>query len=186
MLKMHRALMLCSVLLIASCAQMPEEMALDSKVYSANNAGLVTGALADTGPYGTWLEFRDVRTGKSFGWAAKGYYSAWLPAGDYEVSGLGSRAGALGAFGDPLRFTVEQGKVNYLGELVNGCPYPAVPTARYGLKNCGALALGTCSVPRPSIGLCVVDRQKQAMRVFLKEHPGYTGLPVRTALMGVR
>ncbi|HWD33223.1 MAG TPA: hypothetical protein VG536_16695 [Pseudomonas sp.] len=186
MLKMHRVVMMYSVLLAAGCAQMPAEMALDSRVYSADNAGVVVGALLNAGPYGTWLEFRNVHTGKSFGWGAKDYYSAWLPAGDYEVSSLGSRSGTLGAFGDPLRFTVQQGKINYLGELVNGCPYPAAPTALYGLKDCGPLALGTCSVPRSSVGLCVVDRQKQSLRTFLKQHPRYTVLPVHAALMGTR
>lgn len=91
----------------------------------------------------------------------------------------------MGAFGDPLRFTVQQGKINYLGELVNGCPHPAVPAAFYGVKDCGPLALATCSVPRPSVGLCVVDRQRQSMCIFLKAHPGYSNLPVRKGLMRV-
>ncbi|QXI40763.1 hypothetical protein [Pseudomonas xantholysinigenes] len=186
MFTLYRAPWVCLLLLGAGCAQMPAEMALDSPVYSASNAGLVVGSLNGAGPYGTWLEFRDEHSAKTFGWAAKDYYSAWLPAGTYQVSSLGSRRGTMGAFGQPLRFTVQAGQINYLGELVNDCSYPVQPTAYYGVMACGPLALGTCTVPRASVGLCVVDRQKQALRTFLKAQPRFAELPVRPALMGTR
>lgn len=182
---MHRLLVGCVMGLIAGCAQMPEDMTLDSKVNSAQNAGLVVGALVnnDGGAFGTWLEFRDTRTGKSYGWGAKDYYSAWLPAGDYELYKVGARRGVMGAFGKPLRFTVKQGDINYLGEILYGCPLDARPTAFYGVMNCGFLALGNCSVPSPTASLCVVDRQEQVIKNFLRKNPGYADMPVRSSLM---
>lgn len=186
MLKTRRILASCFIGLLAGCASMPEEMTLDSKVNSAQNAGLVVGALINGGPYGTWLEFRDTRTGKSYGWGAKDYYSAWLPAGEYEVYKLGSRRGVMGAFSKPLRFTVKQGDINYLGEMLYGCPLDARPMALYGVMNCGFLALGNCSVPSPTQSLCVVDRQEQAVRSFLRKNSKYTGMPVRSSLMSAR
>ena len=47
MLDRYRFLLGCCLGLMAGCAQMPEEMALDSKVSSAQNAGLVVGALVN-------------------------------------------------------------------------------------------------------------------------------------------
>ncbi|WP_259755455.1 hypothetical protein [Pseudomonas sp. GCEP-101] len=185
MLDMHRILMGCLMGLLAGCAQMPEDMALDSKVSSERNAGLVVGALVnpDGGNFGTWLEFRDVRTGKRYGWAAEGYFSAWLPPGDYEVSSIGSRRGVMGPFSKPLQFTVKQGDINYLGEILYGCPLDARPAAYYGVMNCGFLALGNCTVPLPTRSFCVVDRQESVVRSFLLKNPRYAGMPARSALM---
>ncbi|WP_231570157.1 MULTISPECIES: hypothetical protein [Pseudomonas] len=163
---------------------MPEEMGLDSKVYSEKNAGLVVGAMVNSGPYGTWLEFRNIKTDKRFGWGAKDYYSVWLPAGEYEVSSLGSRRGVMDPYSSPLRFSVAQGQLNYVGELVYGCPSESRPAALYGVRNCGLLALGSCSVPSPSVGVCTVDRQQQTLRRFLKMHPEFADMPVRSAVMG--
>ncbi|WP_085600169.1 MULTISPECIES: hypothetical protein [unclassified Pseudomonas] len=172
--------------LMSACSALPPEMALDSKVYCAENAGLVLGALIEGGPYGTWISFRDVNSGKTYGWAPKDYYSAWLPAGTYEVNDLGSRRGLMGPYSKPLRFTVANGQLNYLGEMTYGCPVAAHPAAVYGVKNCGFLALGTCTVDRPSIAICVTDRQEQAVRTFVKQHPQYSRLPVRPTVMSTQ
>ncbi|KTB84833.1 hypothetical protein AO070_01495 [Pseudomonas syringae pv. syringae PD2766] len=169
--------------LIAGCSSMPAEMALDSKTYSAQNAGLIAGALIKGGDFGTWFELRDINTGKTYGWAAKDYYSAWLPAGEYELYRLGSRRGVMGAYGRPLRFTVKQGELNYVGELVYGCSLDARPTALYGAMSCGLLALGECSVPYPSVSICMVDRQEQAVKSFMKKNPEYVNMPVRSSVM---
>lgn len=183
MLGKGRFIALGLLLSLAGCAQLPEEMALTSKTYSAQNAGLVVGALVSDGPYGTWLQFSDINTGKTYGWGAKDYYSVWLPAGDYQVSELGARRGVMGPFAAPLRFRVQNGVINYVGELVYGCPrYPA-PTAYYGVKNCGLLALATCTVPNADVGMCVVDRQPQALKRFLRANPAYTNMPINPALM---
>ncbi|MGE8496073.1 MAG: hypothetical protein ACN6O6_01085 [Pseudomonas sp.] len=184
MVKLHGLLAICLAGALAGCASMPEEMALDSTVHSEANAGLVVGALIEGGPYGTWLEFRDINTGKTYGWGAKNYYSAWLPAGEYEVSSLGSRRGVMGPYLKPLRFSVTQGQINYLGELVYGCPSSSRPDAVYGVKNCGFLALGSCSVPSPDVSICIVNRQEQAVRSFLLKNPDRADLPVRASLMG--
>lgn len=69
---------------------MPAEMSLDSSPRSARDAGLIVGSLVDSGPYGTWIGFRHLQTGQVMGWGAKDLYSAWLPAGDYEVQEMGS------------------------------------------------------------------------------------------------
>lgn len=127
--------------------------------------------------------FRDIKTGKTYGWGAKDYYSAWLPAGQYEVSALGSRRGVMGPYQAPLRFDVVQGQINYLGEMVYGCSASTRPEALYGVKSCGFLALGTCSVPSPTVGVCIVDRQAQAVRSFLRKNPERSTLPVRSSLM---
>lgn len=188
MLKTLRVLVGCFIGLMAGCQSMPKEMALDSKVSSAQRAGLVVGALLDTdrGAFGTWLEFRDTRTGQTYGWAVQDYYSAWLPAGEYEVFKLGARGGAMGAFTNPLRFSVKQGDINYLGEMLYDCPQEARPSALYGVIRCGFLALGSCSVPSPNASVCVVDRQDQAIRSFLRKNPKYTDMPVRSSLMSAR
>ncbi|WP_024694854.1 hypothetical protein [Pseudomonas syringae] len=169
--------------LLAGCATMPTAMTLDSTVYNVHNAGVVVGALIEGGPYGTYLEFRDTRSGKTYGWGARDDYSAWLPAGEYEVSRLGHRRGVMGAFSKPLRFTVNQGQLNYLGELVYGCSSIELPTAVYGVMDCGLLALGECTVPRGSINVCVVDRQLPALKHFLRQHPELASLPVHNAIM---
>lgn len=186
--------MLCSQHLFAisligslvGCSSLPAEMALNSPVYDEKNAGLVVGALLEGGPCGTYLEFRDTKSNQTYGWGPKDDYAAWLPAGDYEVSGLGNRQGLMGAYSKPSRFTVTQGQLNYLGEMVYGCSAVAQPVAVYGVKNCGFLALGECSVPRPSVNVCVVDRQDQAIRHFLQEHPERQALPVHNAVMSRR
>lgn len=183
MRKVGGLLAICLVGAMAGCSTMPEEMAVNSTVQSEANAGLVVGALIQGGPYGTWLEFRDIKTGKTYGWGAKDYYSAWLPAGQYEVSALGSRRGVMGPYQAPLRFDVVQGQINYLGEMVYGCSASSRPEALYGVKNCGFLALGTCSVPSPTVGVCIVDRQAQAVRSFLRKNPERSTLPVRSSLM---
>ncbi|WP_434157808.1 hypothetical protein [Stutzerimonas stutzeri] len=162
---------------------MPTEMQLDSPVSSSKNSGMVVGALVGGGPYGTYLEFRHLATGKVYGWGAKDYYSAWLPAGEYEVSQLGARQGVMGPYSAPLHFDVEQGSINYLGEMIYGCRPPSRPAALYGVKYCGFLALGTCTVSYPSVGICVVDRKEQAVRTFLIQHPDYASMPVRPAVM---
>ena len=169
--------------MIGGCATMPDEIRLDSAVYSADNAGLVTGALAEGGPYGTWIEFLNLDTGKSVGWGAQNYYTAWLPPGHYEVHSLGSRRGVMGPYSSPLRFTVQQGAINYLGEMTYGCSSLVRPDAVYGVKDCGFLALFSCDVPAPSIGVCVEDRQEQSVRRLLKKNPEYAHLPVRSAVM---
>ncbi|MGC5703158.1 hypothetical protein J4P02_23440 [Pseudomonas sp. NFXW11] len=169
--------------LLAGCSSMPAEMALNSPVYNAQNAGLVVGTLLEGGPYGTYLEFRDIKSDKTYGWGPKDDYSAWLPAGDYEVSRLGHRRGVMGAYSKPLRFTVTQGQLNYLGEMVYGCSAVAQPAAVYGVLNCGFLALGNCTVPRPSVNVCVVDRQDQAIKHFLQQHPEQASLLVHNAVM---
>lgn len=183
MLKVRLFLVIFFAGLQVGCSSMPADMTLDSKEYSAQNAGLVVGALIEGGPYGTWLEFRDINTDKSYGWGAKDYYSAWLPDGDYEVRELGARRGVMGAYSGSLRFTVKRGHINYLGEMVYSCPPPARPAALYGVKSCGFLALGKCSVPSPTESICIVDRQEQAIRSFLKKHPEYLDMPVRSSVM---
>lgn len=172
--------------LLAGCAPMPTSMALDSTVYNAQNAGLVVGELLEGAPYGTFLKFRDTNTGKTYGWSAQDDYSAWLPAGEYEVSRLGHRRGVMGAYSKPLRFSVKQGQINYLGEMVYGCPALAQPAAVYGVINCGFLAMGECTVPGPTINVCVLDRQDQALKRFLQQHPERASLPVRNAVMSIR
>lgn len=169
--------------LLVGCAPMPAEMSLDSSPRSARDAGLIVGSLVDGGPYGTWIGFRHLQTGQAMGWGAKDLYSAWLPAGDYEVQEMGSRRGTMGPFGAPLRFTVKQGEINYLGELLYNCPEPIESAARYGVMQCGLFALGTCKVTYASARICIVNRQESALRSFLKEHPEHSALPVRSALM---
>lgn len=186
---MNKVSQLCAIgvtALISACSALPPEMALDSKVYSAENAGLVLGSLIEGGPYGTWISFREVNTGKTYGWGPKDYYSAWMPAGTYEVSDLGSRRGLMGAYSKPLRFTVTNGQINYLGEMTYDCPLAVHPAAIYGVKNCGILALATCSVDYPSIAVCVADRQEQSVRTFVKQHPQYSKLPVTSSVMSTR
>lgn len=173
------------IVLISGCATMPDEMALDSKVYSAQNAGLVLGALVQGGPWGTWIDFREVNTGKTYGWGTKDYYSAWLPAGTYDVDELGSRQGVMGPYSKPLRFTVVNGRINYLGEMTYGCPLSAQPVATYGVEYCGLLALATCSVSNPDVAICLADRQEQTVRTFLKQHPQFSGLSVVRSVMSV-
>ena len=183
MFRVRQLLIVCFVLLLAGCASVPPEIALDSKVNSAQNAGLVVGSFIQGGPYGTWMNFRNVDTDKSYGWGAKDYYSVWLPAGEYEVTQLGARRGVMGPYSAPLRFTVKTGVINYLGELVYDCPsYPA-PTALYGVMNCGFLALGKCTVPHANSGICIVDREEQALRSFLKSNPTYSNMSTRSSLM---
>jgi hypothetical protein len=104
----------------------------------------------------------------------------------YEVSDLGSRRGVMGPYSKPLRFTVTTGQINYVGEMTYGCPLAARPAAIYGVKNCGFLALATCTVDYPSIGICVVDRQEQSLRTFVKQHPQFSQLPVKSAVMSTR
>lgn len=186
MLKVSQLCVIGVTALVSACSSLPPEMALDSKVYSAENAGIVLGALVEGGPYGTWLTFRDVNTGKEYGWAPKDYYSAWLPASTYEMTDLGSRRGVMGPYSKPLRFTVTKGQINYVGEMTYGCQLAAHPAAIYGVKNCGLLALGTCTVDYPSIGVCVVDRQEQSVRTFIKQHPQFSELPVKPAVMSTR
>ncbi len=183
MSKIRSLLTLFAVALMAGCAPMPAEMQLDSQQSSAKDAGMVVGALVGGGPYGTYLEFRHLATGKVYGWGAKDYYSAWLPAGEYEVSQLGSRRGVMGPYTAPLRFDVRQGSINYLGEMVYGCRSPSQPAALYGVKYCGFLALGTCRVSEASAAICMVDRQEQAVRSFLKQHPEYAHMQVQKAVM---
>jgi hypothetical protein len=186
MLKSHHIFAIGLAGLLAGCSSMPAPMALDSTVYNEQNAGLVVGALIQDGPYGTYLEFRDITSDKTYGWGAKDDYSAWLPAGEYEVSRLGHRRGVMGAYSKPLRFTVTQGKLNYLGEMVYGCSAVAQPVAMYGVMNCGFLALGECTVPHASVNVCVVDRQDQAIKHFLQQHPDKSLLPVHNAIMSRR
>ncbi|NVZ71754.1 hypothetical protein [Pseudomonas costantinii] len=186
MSKVSQLCVIAVTALVSGCSSLPPEMALDSKVYSVENAGIVLGALVDGGPYGTWLSFRDVDTGKEYGWGPKDYYSAWLPAGTYEMTDLGSRRGVMGPYSKPLRFTVTKGQINYLGEMTYGCPLAAHPAALYGVKNCGVLALATCTVDYPSIGVCVVDRQEQSVRTFVKQYPQFSELPVKPAVMSTR
>lgn len=169
--------------LLAGCSTLPKDNALNSSVYNAQNAGLVVGTLIEGGPYGTYLEFRDIKGGKTYGWGPKDDYSAWLPAGDYEVSRLGHRRGVMGAYSKPLRFSVTNGQINYLGEMVYGCSDVAQPVAVYGVMYCGFLALAECTVPSPSVNICVVDRQDQAIKRFLQQHPEYAPLPVHEAVM---
>lgn len=172
--------------LLGGCSSMPAEMALNSPVYDAKNAGLVVGTLLEGGPYGTYLEFRNVNSNKTYGWGPKDDFSAWLPAGDYQVSRIGHRRGVMGAYSKPLSFTVTQGQLNYLGEMVYGCSAIAEPVAVYGVMNCGFLALGECTVPSPSVNVCVVDRQDQTIAHFLQQHGEYEALPVHNAMMSRR
>ena len=183
MFKVRQLVVVWFVALLAGCAAVPPEIALDSKVYSAENAGLVVGSFVQAGPYGTWMDFRNVNTGKQYGWGAKDYYSVWLPSGDYEVDQLGARQGVMGAYSAPLRFTVKAGEINYLGELVYGCPPSPRPTALYGVRNCGLLALGTCTVPFASEAICIVDREEQAVKRFLKSNPAFSNMTTRSSLM---
>lgn len=180
---MRNLLAIFSFGVLVGCSSMPPEMELDSKVYSGQNAGIVVGALIEGGPYGTWLEFRQTETGQSFGWGAKDYFSAWLPAGDYEVHTLGSRRGVMAAYSKPLRFTVRKGHINYLGEMVYDCQMASRLSALYGVKSCGALALGECSVPVPTMKICVVDRKEQAVLNFRKRYPDYSSLPIASSVM---
>lgn len=169
--------------LLTGCSSMPEDIALNSSVHNAQNAGLVVGTLLEGGPYGTYLEFRDIKSDKTYGWAPKDDYSAWLPAGEYEVSRLGNRRAVMGAYSRPLRFSVTKGQINYLGEVVYDCSSVAQPVALYGVMDCGFLALANCTVPRPSVNICVVDRQDQAISHFLQQHPEQAVLPVHNAVM---
>lgn len=173
-----------SVLLATACSNNPPPAnALGSAVYSQANAGLVLGAIARGGPYGTGISFKHLPTGQLFSWSIKDYYSAWLPAGEYEVESLGSRAGSLGPYDKSLHFTVKQGQLNYVGELGYGCAYKASPAAEYGVRYCGLLGLGSCSVSYPHMPLCVTDRAAVSVRNFIGLHPQYADLPVTTALM---
>ena len=92
----------------------------------------------------------------------------------------------MGAYSKPLSFTVTQGQLNYLGEMVYGCSAIAEPVAVYGVMNCGFLALGECTVPSPSVNICVVDRQDQTIAHFLQQHGEYEALPVHNAMMSRR
>ncbi|MDZ5602766.1 hypothetical protein SJI00_08270 [Pseudomonas sp. RP23018S] len=180
---MLRITALVAIGLLTGCASLPAEMAVDSPLYNQNNAGLVVGSLSDGGPYGTFLEFRNKATGDVRGWGPKDDYAAWLPAGDYEVTQLGHRRGTMGPYSHALQFTVKKGQINYVGEMVYGCSDLAQPTAVYGVKYCGLLALGTCEVTSPDVNVCVVDRQQQAIKYFLRQHPQQSSLTVRSALM---
>lgn len=186
MLDTHHIFAIGLVGLLAGCSSMPPEMALNSPVNNAKNSGLVVGSLIEGGPYGTYLEFRDIKSNKTYGWGPKDDYSGWLPAGEYEVSRLGHRRGVMGPYSKPLRFSVTQGQLNYLGEMVYGCSAVAQPAAVYGVMNCGLLALGECTVPSPSVNVCVVDREDQALKLFLQQHPEQKSLPVHNAVMSRR
>ncbi|WP_245586752.1 hypothetical protein [Pseudomonas cremoricolorata] len=180
---MFRIMALGYIGLLASCATLPPEMALESTKYNQDNAGLVVGSLTGGGPYGTFLQLRNIASGELHGWGQKDDYAAWLPAGEYEVSRLGSRRGSMGPYSQPLRFSVKQGQINYVGEMVYGCSRYGQPAAVYGVLDCGLLALGTCDVPNPSVNICVVDRQSQALDYFQQQHPQQPVLSVRSALM---
>jgi hypothetical protein len=67
--------------------------------------------------------------------------------------------------------------------MVYACSSLAQPAATYGVKNCGFLAAGECTVPRADVYVCVEDRQGQAIKHFLQQHPEQSGLPVHNALM---
>lgn len=183
MLKLRQLSALCIVGLMVGCASMPDDMKLESKVYSAQNAGLVVGSFIQQGAFGTWIALHNIQSGKTYGWGAKDYYSAWLPAGEYEVTEMGARRGVMGPYSKPLRFTVKQGEINYLGEMIYGCEMLSPAAAVYGVKDCGFLALGNCSVPYPTERICIVDRQAQATKVFLKQNPQYGNLPIRGSVM---
>lgn len=172
-----------SMVVIASCASVPSEIALGSRVYNAGNAGLAVGSLVGGGPYGTWLEFREVESGKSYGWGVKDEYAVWLPPGKYEVYKLGARQGVMGAFSAPLTFSIEVGAINYLGELVYGCPAVLRPEALYGVMDCGFLAAGQCTVPAPSEGICIADKQTQAVDHLLGKTPSLSAMDIRYAAM---
>nr|WP_298165778.1 hypothetical protein [uncultured Pseudomonas sp.] len=168
---------------IASCASVPPEIALGSRVYNAGNAGLAVGSLVGGGPYGTWLEFREVESGKSYGWGVKGEYAVWLPPGEYEVYKLGARQGVMGAFSEPLTFNIEIGAINYLGELIYGCPVVLRPEALYGVMDCGFLAAGQCTVPAPSEGICVSDKQTQAVDHLIGKTSSLSAMDIKSAVM---
>lgn len=180
---MFRIAALAGMGLLAGCASLPPDMAVDSPVYNQANAGLVVGSLSNGGPYGTFLEFRNLASGALHGWGPKDDYAVWLPAGEYEVAHIGNRRGVMGPYTRPLHFTVKQGQVNYVGEMVYDCSDLARPTAMYGVKYCGLLALGRCSVSSPDVNICVVDRQRQAIKYFQRQHPEQSSLPVHRAFM---
>ena len=67
---------------------------------------------------GRGVLFRNIDTNKRIGVRGANYFILQLPQGTYEVSNLGSPAGPLLPKDEPFRFTVEKGRIKYIGAIV--------------------------------------------------------------------
>lgn len=195
-MKMYKTLALVgSLLLIAGCATEPPKIsnpsiATNSAAAAAastaqGNMGIIVGRMGgDSGTFGTGISFTSVATGQKYSILGAKEYSIQLPEGEYELSGIGARAGSLGAFQKPLTFNVSIKKVNYVGTVSIGCSAQSSIGAWYGVKNCGFLALNDkCTVAKAQVPMCVIDEQKDAIVSFLAKNPEFSSLPVVSAIM---
>lgn len=194
MIKIYKIIALASCLLVIfGCAtetpriSNPTPASNTSVTTSATlgSTGVVVGRMGgDSGTFGTGISFTSLATGQKYSILGVKEYSIQLPEGEYELSGIGSRAGSLGAFKKPLTFNVASKKINYVGTVSIGCSTQSSIGAWYGVKNCGFLALSDkCTVAKAQVPMCVVDEQKDAIGSFLEKNPEFSSLPVVSATM---
>ncbi len=180
----HESLFLVAVAtFLCACAGPQQRNALTSDTYGPTNAGLIVGQLRNEGLLGSGLSFKNASTAESFGYMGARDFSMWLPEGIYELSSVGSMAGALGPYQSPLSFSVRKGTIAYVGTVSIGCAPPSPTMKWYGLLNCGLLALGKCTVPAAQVRMCVLDEESKTIKTFLERHPIFVSIPVDSALM---
>jgi hypothetical protein len=132
---------------------------------------------------GTAIVFKGVTSDVNVLYKGATDFSLWLPEGLYEVSGIGSGAGLLGPFREPFRFRVTKGEIVYVGTISYGCVQHSERSKWYGLMNCGLLAMMKCSVPNPTIPMCVTDKKDGIIESFLGENPTFSSLRVNSDIM---
>jgi hypothetical protein len=186
---LHKTLTIlaCSLLILGCATEAPQISNPNPAVATATppeNTGVIVGRIADNGTFGTGISFTSVITGLKHSVLGAKEYSIQLPEGEYELSGIGSRAGSLGAFKTPLTFKVISKQINYVGTVSVGCVTQSSIGAWYGVKNCGFLALSDkCTVAKAQVPMCVIDEQKDTISSFLAKNPAFASMPVVSASM---
>ncbi|MCL4457501.1 MAG: hypothetical protein M1406_08920 [Nitrospirae bacterium] len=185
---------------------------LKTEVGNTENTGIVFGRItlqrffglgaynADAS-FGTGLSFKNKETGEHFGVSGANYFVLQLPEGTYAVVSMGSPAGYLAPKDEPFRFSVEKGKIKYIGAIVGDRDlkrhFDEISKVRQPLKNdiksyriYGLGKYDKSLVGRPTgiagepfIDFFIIDEGQAAISKFIEEFPQYKDKAIVVDLM---
>lgn len=185
---------------------------LKTEASDTENTGIVFGRVTlqrifGLGAYnadaslGRGLSFKNKETGERFGVSGANYFVLQLPEGTYEVVSMGSPAGYLAPKDAPFRFSVEKGKIKYIGAIVGDRDlkrhFDEISKVRqplksdikshriYGLGKYDKSLVGrpTGVAEEPFIDFFIIDEGKAAISKFIEEFPQYKDKAIAVDIM---
>lgn len=210
MKSIHFFLLIILFTLISGCGT--NRYVLKTEAIDTENTGIVFGRVTQQrffglflynadASFGRGLAFKNRDTGKRFGVRGANNFVLQLPEGTYELASMGVPAGYLAPKDEPFRFSVEKGKIKYIGAIVGDrdlkkhidqiCKgrQPQKNDIKshkiYGLGQYEKTIVGRASgvAGEPYFDFFVIDEGLTAISKFLEDFPQYQNIEIVVDIM---